>query len=94
MALNIKNDEVERLVAEVARRSGQSKTQAIKEAMKDQLAKLEASESKEAKLARIMHFLETEVWPNVKPEYRGKGMTKAEREEILGYGPDGFCPHN
>jgi len=89
MALNIKNEEVERLVAEVARRSGQSKTEAIKQAMKSQLVRLQASETKEERLAQIMHFLKAEVQPNVKPEYRGKAMTKAEREDILGYGPDG-----
>ena len=35
------------------------------------------------------YFLETEIWPLVRPENLGKTMTKAEREELLGYGPGG-----
>ena len=35
MALNIKNPDVERLVAEVARLTGETKTQAIRRAMED-----------------------------------------------------------
>jgi antitoxin VapB len=35
------------------------------------------------------YFLETEIWPLIKPENLGKTITKAEREELLGYGPGG-----
>jgi antitoxin VapB len=50
-----------------------------------------AGESQEAedRVARWRRFLEEEVWPNISPEARGKRITKEEREEILGYGPDG-----
>jgi antitoxin VapB len=37
----------------------------------------------------LQRFLEEEVWPQLPPDVRGQPMTKAEREEILGYGPDG-----
>jgi antitoxin VapB len=43
----------------------------------------------EEKRKRIMHYMETEVWPNIPPELLGKTITKEEREEILGYGLDG-----
>ena len=40
--------------------------------------------------ARHSPVLEEEVWPFMPPEELGKPpMTKAEREEILGYGRDG-----
>lgn len=39
--------------------------------------------------AEALEWLRAEVWPKIPPEYRGKTMAKEEREEILGYGPDG-----
>ena len=38
----------------------------------------------------IREYLEREVWPNIPREFRGKKLTKREREEILGIGPDGY----
>lgn len=89
MALNIKNSEVERLAAEVAQLANETKTEAIRRALEDRKARLESRETLEEKRKRIMHYMETEVWPNIPPEFRGKTTTKEEREEILGYGPDG-----
>ena len=38
----------------------------------------------------MQEWLETEVWPQVPEEERGKPpLSKAEVEEILGYGPEG-----
>ena len=41
---------------------------------------------------RDMHeYLETEIWPLIPAELRGKPpMTKAEVEEILSFGPEGY----
>ena len=39
--------------------------------------------------ASLHRFLETEIWPLIPPDQLGKPITKQEREEILGYGPDG-----
>ena len=36
-----------------------------------------------------MRFLRDEVWPQVPAEVRGQKISKAEREDILGYGPEG-----
>jgi antitoxin VapB len=38
----------------------------------------------------MLQFLEEEVWPYIPAEALGKSISKEEREEILGYGPDGF----
>jgi antitoxin VapB len=89
MALNIKNSEVERLAAEVAQLANETKTEAIRRALEDRKARLESRETLEEKRKRIMHYMETEVWPNIPPELLGKTITKEEREEMLGYGPDG-----
>jgi hypothetical protein len=39
--------------------------------------------------ARLRRFLEEEIWPSIPPSLRGKPISRAEREEILGYGPEG-----
>lgn len=87
MAMNIKDPEAERLAAEVAELSGESKTAAVREALRERRDRLTAERDKRAQNFR--RFLEEEIWPHVPPEVRGKPITKAEREEILGYGPDG-----
>lgn len=38
---------------------------------------------------RLRRLLDGEIWPALPPAVRGKQMTKAEEEAILGYGPDG-----
>ena len=44
----------------------------------------------EERRGRLWRLLEEEIWPMIPPEVRGMTITKAEEEEILGYGPDGF----
>lgn len=39
--------------------------------------------------ATFREYLEQEVWPSLPSEVRGNGVPKSEREEILGYGPEG-----
>ena len=87
MALNIKNREVEELARELASRTGESKTQTILQALKQRKRQLETTIPK--KKRNVIQYLERHVWPFIPPEVRGKRITKEEREEILGYGPDG-----
>lgn len=89
MALNIKNPEVERLAAEVAQMTGESKTEAIRRALHERRRRLRLQVRDEIRRERISGFLEREVWSRVPPEHLGRAPTKAEREEILGYGPEG-----
>jgi antitoxin VapB len=88
MALNIKNPEVERLATEVAELANETKTEAIRKALLNRLDNLQADRAKK-RTKRLREYLEQYVWPTIPPELRGKGITKEEREEILGYGPDG-----
>jgi antitoxin VapB len=87
MALNIKNAEVERLVAEVATLTGESKTEAVRRALGDRLRRVRLRLDDDVREERLGRSLEREVWVRV-PE-RARAPTKAEREEILGYGPSG-----
>jgi antitoxin VapB len=46
MALNIRNPETERLASELARRTGETKTEAVTEALRERLARLRRRRSK------------------------------------------------
>ena len=87
MPLNIKNAEVERLAAEVARITGESKTEAIRQALLARKAGLARRNTQAPRARRLTLFLERRAWPMLPAKRRP--VTKAEREKILGYGPDG-----
>jgi antitoxin VapB len=90
MALNIKDLETEKLAAEVAELTGESKTGAVNRALKERRDRLALGEGERPKKKRnTRRFLETEIWPLIPDEERGRPpMTKAERAELLGYGPE------
>ena len=89
VALTIKNADVERLAAEVARLTGESKTQAIRVALEERRRRLATGIDPAAREAEILRWLETEVWPHVPEELRDKPYDPHADDEILGYGPDG-----
>lgn len=89
MALTIKNAEVERLAAEVAGLTGETKTQAIRVALEERRQRLSSGIDPDVRAAEIWRWLETEVWPLVPEELRGKPHDPHADDEILGYGPDG-----
>ena len=88
MALNIKNAAVERLAADVARLTGESKTEAIRRALEERRGRLKSA-SNDTRRARVLRFLEKKVWPTVPKAQVGRRLTRAEEDGILGYGPDG-----
>lgn len=89
MALNIKNPHVESLAAEVARLTGESKTEAIRRALEIRRAELAREGRPENRRAAVQKFLENEVWPLIPSSELGRRLSRAEEEAILGYGPDG-----
>jgi antitoxin VapB len=89
MAMNIKDLATEQMVAELAERTGMSKTAAVREAVQARLRELDRQDGRERQGERFVRFLEEEVWPQVSPDVRGKAISKAEVEEMLGYGPGG-----
>jgi hypothetical protein len=98
VALNIKDKETEALVAKIASLTGESETDAVRIAARERVERLElesaARKPRPADDPRrspeaFRHWLETEIWSLLPPEALGRGpMTKAERAELLGYGPD------
>jgi antitoxin VapB len=90
MALNIKNREVEKLAAEVATLARESKTEAIRRALLDRKQRLVLHRGRASRYDRVMDLLRNRIWPQIPEEERGRPLTKQEKEEILGYGPEGF----
>lgn len=88
MALNLKNSAVERLAAEVARLTGESKTEAIRRALEERRQRLKTPSIDERR-ARVLRLLEKKIWPMLPAGERGRRPTQAEEDEILGFGPDG-----
>ncbi len=88
MALNIKNAEVERLAAEVARLTGESKTEAIRRALDERRQRLRQLSTADRR-RRVVRFLEKQVWPSLPKDQVGRRLSRADEDDILGYGPGG-----
>jgi antitoxin VapB len=89
MALNIKDPETERLAAEVAALAGESKTGAVRQALRERKERLELARGGKGRATAWVEYLEREVWPKLPPGVLGRTITKEAEEEILGFGPDG-----
>lgn len=89
MPLRIKNQEVERLATEIARLTGETKTEAIRRALDERRANLSFQVGRRDRGARFRRFLAAEAWPAVPKKELGRRLSKKEEEAILGYGPRG-----
>ena len=87
MALNIKNAAVEQLAAEIARLTGESKTEAIRKALEERRRQLKGPNADRRR--HVIAFLERKVWPTIPKAHVGRRLTRAEEDRILGYGPEG-----
>ncbi len=88
MALNIKNAEVERLAAELAELAHESKTEAIRKALRDRVTRLRLYQGGLSRDRRIEDILAQFRLQFPNGDF-GRQTTKSEEEEILGFGPDG-----
>lgn len=89
MALNIKNADVERLATEVAGLAGESKTEAIRQALVERRERLAVRGRGRSRYADAMEWLENDVWPQIPSDQLGRRLTAEEEADILGYGPEG-----
>jgi antitoxin VapB len=89
VALNIKNVEVERMAEEASRLTGETKTESIRKALEERLARLRLRVVKRDREAEVLGYLEREVWPSVPKDVLGRRLTHREEDRILGYGPEG-----
>jgi antitoxin VapB len=95
MALNFGNKETEKLAAEIAKLAGESEEEAVRQALLERRDRLQAGAGGKRRRPRtkeeMLRYMETEIWPLIPKENRGgPPITKEEKEEILGYGPEGF----
>lgn len=88
MALNLKNADVERLAAEVARLTGESKTEAIRRALEERRERLRGAPASERR-ARVLKFLKGRVWSGIPKAELGRRLSHDEEDAILGYGKAG-----
>lgn len=89
MTLSIKDPETERLAAEVARLAGESKTEAVHNALAERRERLAVQTGRRDRRADLLRLLEEQIWPAVPQKLRGKRVSRRERERILGYGKEG-----
>jgi antitoxin VapB len=89
MGLNLKNPEVEHLAAEVAAMVGETKTEAIRRALEERKEHLRFRVTNRDRKTSLLRLLEGEIWPLVPEGLLGKRLSRKEREQILGYGPEG-----
>ena len=88
MALNLKNPEVERLAAEVARLTGESKTEAIRRSLEERRLRLKGAPTG-ARRRRVLRFLERKVWSTIPKGQLGQRLTREEEDRLLGFGTAG-----
>jgi antitoxin VapB len=89
MALSIKSAEVERLVESLAAMTGETKTEAVRRAVEERRERLRLHRPDRERGGEFLRYLEEEIWPKAPPGQLGHRLSRAEEDEILGYGPGG-----
>ena len=89
MAINIKNERVERLIDEITAITGDTKTEAVRRALEERRDRLVRYRGKLDAGARVWRVMEREIWPTIPTDLLGAPLTKEEEDRILGYSPDG-----
>ena len=90
MGLNIKNADVERLASEVADLAHETKTEAIRRALLERRARLQAHGGKSSGHKSLRVYLERNVWPVIPSGELGRVLSREEEDQVLGYGPEGY----
>lgn len=79
--------ELESIAEEVGQLAGESPNEAIRKALEERKERLALRVVRGDRKKQIRLWLETEVWPEIPPEVLGRRLSRAEEDEILGYGP-------
>jgi antitoxin VapB len=87
VAIHIKNPAVTRLAAELASLTGDSKTEAIRKALEEKMARLSIIAARRARSAELARILGREVCTLARAGGRKRILTPAEVQELLAYGP-------
>ncbi len=73
------------MAGEVAGMTGETKTEAIRKALKERRDRLSYHIATRNRKADLLDFLSREIWPAIPKRLLGKRLTKAELDQILGY---------
>lgn len=88
MALNIKDPEAERLAREVAELTGESKTGAIRTALRERRQRLVLQRAGGDREQALRRLLKDEIWPSLPAGPLGRAPSADEQDAILGYDRD------
>jgi hypothetical protein len=83
----LKNPEEEQLAEELSRLANSSKTEVIRQALREKKERL-ALIGADARRQRLLAFLQNRVWPHL-PKDASRRWTKEEEERALGFGDHG-----
>jgi antitoxin VapB len=83
MALNIKNQDVETLLENVVKITGESKTEAVRKALEERHQRLALRSMTPHLRNRLNNFLAEEIWPQIPAELLGSRLSKEEEEQLL-----------
>jgi antitoxin VapB len=89
VALNIKDPETEQLATEVAAMTGESKTGAIRTALRERRERLALQHAAGDRERALRTLLEKEIWPSLPDEMVGRAPSVEEQDAVLGYGREG-----
>ena len=81
---------MERLATEVAQLARETKTEAIRRALLERRARLQARTGKPGRRKSLREYLERDVWPTIPVAELGRVLSREEEDRILGYGPEGY----
>ena len=101
MAVNI-TERIEELADELSRLTGESATEAVERALLERKKRVQQqprqkqpetvqlTPEQQKRMDDYLDFMEKEVWSRIPKHLLGKSISKEEREDILGIGPDGY----
>lgn len=79
--INLKSDRLAELLERIVAHTGETKVDAVTQALEERLRALEAEE----RAAATLEWLRTSVWPRLPEGVRGRAPSKEEQEELLGF---------
>lgn len=85
----IHSPKIDQLAAQLAQLDREEVLEVFRKTLDIQARQETRPQARAQRFSELREFLEREIWPQIPPDLRGKGITKREREEILGYGPEG-----
>ncbi|MET0557948.1 MAG: type II toxin-antitoxin system VapB family antitoxin [Solirubrobacterales bacterium] len=94
MTLEIRDKETREMATEIARHIGMSEEEAVRQALEEKQERMRLQGGGRRRPQTVEEWeemMEREIWSKIPDELLDQPpMTKEEKEELLGYGPEGF----